>query len=197
MEHKDISVLLIEKNLRPEENEGAAHNIIGTGFFLNSYGFSVEMVWSLQEHRFENFEDFRKESESKRDGIYDYVSDHQLRAYLQARLPSYDLLRSEPIYGIDDLSSYRFIIAHPDCDDSEMLLEFVEKYPNIPVMCPIGSSGIGISSLEAMVWGLRRGQSILPDVIRDHKGVYVFSNPDTDMACVELIEHLLEKGSFP
>ena len=186
-DRKDISVLLIEKNLRPEGASVSEHNIIGTGYFLSGYGFNVEMVWSLKEHKFDDFEKFKSDAEKIRDNRYSHVEDKFMREILERDSPRYDLLKQTPINSIDDLTFYQFILAHPDMDDGEMLLEFVEKYPDIPLIVPDEAASIG-SSIGR--------KDIMADVIRDGKGVYILRHPDISHATVGLMEYLLDQKSI-
>ena len=184
---KDISILLIEKNLRPVGASISEHNIIGTGYFLDGYGFNVEMVWSLKEHKFEDFEKFREEAENTRDNRYSNIKEDFIRKILERNSPSYELLRQKPITSIDDLTVYQFILAHPDWEDGDLLLEFIEKYPDVPVICPDEAASIG-SSIGR--------KDILSDVIRDRGGVYILQHPDISHATVRLMEYLLDQRNI-
>lgn len=182
---KDISVLVIEKNLRPEGTSISEHNISSVGFFLNGYGFKVDMVWDISDYKFEDFETFKRQAEEIKDNRYANEEDKMIREILESDLPSYELLRKNPINSLDDLAEYNFIVAHPCYEDSEMLSEFGKKYPDIPLICSDGSANIGsgIGSKE-----------FLSEVKRDIFGVYILHYPDICLGTVQLIEYLLDQN---
>jgi hypothetical protein len=181
---KDISVLLIEKNLRPEGPNNSVHNIISTGDFLSEYGFNVDMVWNIKEHDFGDFDEFMRKNKSIIEGRLSNIKDYIVRQVIGENIPSYDLLRMKPINSIDDLASYKFILAHPEDDDYYTLLEFAKRYHEIPLIFPDNAENISQRPLR---------QEIIPGVIRDKMGVYILEDEDVSYKTLELIEHLLDQ----
>lgn len=179
---KDISVLVVDKAANPSLTL-AKHDVFPIAYFLHVYGFNVDLVWSLREHKFNNFEEFKKESERVKNERYSHIEDNSTRRFLEQYLPTYELLRKTPIDSIDDLADYNFIIAHPDWDDARIIDSFMKKYPNIPIILPIFNA-------------LIEGEQIIPNVFKDFDGSYIVVNEheyiDDDLF-LELIKYLLDK----
>jgi hypothetical protein len=182
---KDISILVIEKNIHPYGAGLQKHDISDVGDFLYNYGFSVEMIWGIHDHQFEDFYEFKREAEEIRDERLANIDSDIVREGLGLTLPSYKSLRRRPIDSMDDLAEYSFIITHPSIEDADILLEFVKKYPDIPLICPDESVGLGSKAGR---------NEVLRGVTRDKFGVYIVSDYDMCLGTIELIEHLLDQN---
>lgn len=187
---KDISILLIEKLIHPEAS--LIHsNLSGVGHFLNRHGFNVDMVWSIINYKFENFEEFKKEAEKTKEleisKSYELFKKEigenyaqNLKKSMESKKPQYALLRKTPINSIDDLANYGFILIHPDVDDLDMMYEFIEKYPNIPIIFP-SESGQDAGGRE---------EHEIPGVFKDELGHYIIDFHSGYSKIIKLIEYL-------
>lgn len=169
MNRPDISVLVVEKSINPLESEQSKHDISDVAYFLKGYGFTVDLVWTLSEHKFKNFGEF-----------FQSIVDNKRR---------YDILRKDPINSVDDLATYDFLVIHPDFKDcDECLSQILIRYPDKPIILPKGSVVAGVPELYTKDFKIE-------DVKKDqrYETVYIVDTVfDVELSVLTLIEYILD-----
>ncbi len=197
---KDISVLVVEKNVNPFEREDTRHDIRSIASFLKGYGFSVDLIWTLSKWKFTRFENFLgsiigkfedkiRDYSERKDDIGEILSEHTKRE-LEDFNKRDNLLRKVSISSVDDLACYDFLVMHLDFEDCEEVLpKIIEDYPNKPIILPIGSVASAGHSTSKEEFGI-------DDIKKDPKynSVYLIdTNFDAERAVLTLIEYLLDE----
>jgi hypothetical protein len=198
-DRKDISILVVEKNLDPFETEDTRHDISGIASFLEGYGFNVDIVWSIAEHRFNDFSGYygpiiqhfneKIEKDLQRKDNFSEIFARSDKRRLDQFKDIARLLKRESINSVEDLSSYDFLIMHPGFKDREKILpEILKKYPDKPLIFPIGSIGASDHNIYARDF-------IIEDIKKDprYESVYVVdTDSDSHIAVLTLIEYILD-----
>lgn len=196
----DISVLVLEKSINPLEREDTRHDISDIAYFLSGYGFSVDLVWSIGNYKFDDFEKFCKSivqelqygMQTFKDKKYDDVrniferhTDEEIKRFKGLS----NILRKTQINSIDDLATYDFLILHPDFEDCDKILpSILLKYPNKPIILPKASLAAGVSESYAKDFKI-------DDVKKDprYEAVYIVDTDfDVELSVLTLMEYILD-----
>ena len=141
-ERSDISILVVEYNLGISRvfQPSSKRRVHGCAPRLGIEGYDVELVWSVSEHQFEDFRQFRrKHFVAIRDKIRRLPEDKRGdRWELYSRLlECFKYLRQTPINDpIEDLSGYDFIIAHYDNREADIMNELRRSIPSSTLIVP-------------------------------------------------------------
>jgi len=203
----DISILVVDKNSNPFLSEDSHHDIADVAYFLNSYGFSVDLTWSLARYKFKDFEKFiqktinQLEAKKNKDWGGEDINKIMRKNYdedISKFKRRKKLFRKTPIKSIDDLANYNFMILHPtlqDCDG--YLSKILKKYPNIPIFTPKKaiSQTTAVKNIRVSNKKLVKSQKQSLDFITKDAlyEAYSIDGDDFTYNCFELICHLLDK----
>ena len=114
--------LVIDRTASYNPEDRADYAIFDMLFPLKNAGHSPDLVWTISDHTFKDFEKFRRHAETE------FRSNNENK-----EVPPYDFLRKKPIKTVDDLAKYLVIFTHHTYrnDDSTKVEEFSKKYPEI------------------------------------------------------------------
>ena len=199
-ESADISVLVVEKNLNPFEEEAAQHDFRDVAFFLEDWGFNVDLVWTLSKYKFTSFNKFyesimrKLKAELKKDSarkdelreIFERVASNKIKEFEEL----HGILRKTPINSVEDLKSYDFMILHPNFDEREAILpKIAEKYPFKPKIFPLDSG----CEFRGGIRSLTRQDFLIEGIYKDAEyEAYCLDEYGFKYNVLKLIEHISE-----
>lgn len=181
------SILIIDKSMDPYALTGVEHDISETASLLKENRYRVDLVWSLKQYKFEDFEYLKRlcfDAVDERVRKHDPLVRDAVKSIYSADL--YNFLRNTPINSIDDLSAYDLIVARPTCDDRRFLSKFMGKYSDIPIIYLSDHSlNDGISALVGSQ------KETISNVFRDDEGAYIINTCSLPDSLIDLIEYLI------